>query len=331
MYLYTLLIPLLYITSSIASPHYSNCDFRTPQYHDVCVDATAKGVSVQYVNEFFVSEKAKERDLKSLALFHPKKISMHHRDERRANNALVKYVPSIVTHLKAYKDVYDFAEKKYHVNREVVAAILMKETRLGKIRPRHDAFVVFNTLLLETRPLSQRDKRLIHMAKVNMVHIIEHCYHDKIDPDSCDLASSYAGAVGVPQFMPMNFYHIEGYKSATGDLWKMEDAIVSTSRFLHYNAKFTKMMKWDKLPDMADIETAWYDFDLKHDNASFGHCCNAKGDKSYACFACDRPELQYLTHYAKKVMRYNNSSNYAIGVLRLAYDAHHMLIAQKRP
>nr|WP_275849043.1 lytic murein transglycosylase [Sulfurimonas sp. SAG-AH-194-I05] len=35
-----------------------------------------------------------------------------------------------------------------------------------------------------------------------------------------------------------------------------------------------------------------------------------------------KKDLQYLRKYAKTIMRYNNSSNYAIGVMRLAYDTH---------
>lgn len=331
MFLKTLVSIVIFTTSTMAAGHYTNCEFRTPQYHDVCEDARAKGVSIQYINEFLVSEKAKTRDLKSFALFHPKQIKMHHRQERHANNALVAYVPTIVAHLKAHEKTYDYAEQKYQVDRELIASILMKETRLGKIRPRHDAFVVFNTLLLKSTPTSSRDKWLIKMARANMVHIIKHCHDDEIAPDACDLDSSYAGAVGIPQFMPMNFHHIEGYQRDKGDLWDMDDAIVSTSRFLHHNAALKRLIDWSKLPDMDQIESDWYDFDFQHANASFGHCCNRKGDVRYDCFACDKPELAYLVEYMKKVMRYNNSSNYAIGVLRLAYDAHRLLKADHKP
>ncbi len=321
MHLYTLLLLLFSTTVVTALPHYTNCDFRTNQYDDICKRANKEGVSVQYINEFLLSDKARERDLKSFELFSPKKMSMHHSSEKRANNTLVKYVPTIVRHLKEYKDVYDFAEKKYQVNREIVAAILMKETRIGKIRPRHDAFVVFNTLLLKTKAVTSRDKRLINMAKTNMVHIIRHCYESQIAPDSCDLASSYAGAVGIPQFMPQNFHLIEGYEKSAGDLSNMEDAIVSTSRFLHHNARFTTLLEWEKVPDMKQTEADWYEYDFKHKNASFVYCCSKRSKKSYDCFACERPELQYLREYTKIIMRYNNSSHYAIGVLRLAHDA----------
>jgi membrane-bound lytic murein transglycosylase B len=312
-------------TIVLAAPVYTNCGFKTEPYRDICESARKDGVSVQYINEFLLSEKARQRDFKSFELFSPKKITVHHANEKRANNALVRYVSVIAKHLEEYSDVYDFAEKKYHVNREIVAAILMKETRLGKIKPTHDAFVVFNTLLLETKPVSARDKGLVRMAEANIVRIIRYCFANNTPPDSCNFASSYAGAVGIPQFMPQNFNHIEGYKKTKGDLSDMEDAIVSTSRFLHYNADFTELIDWAKIPDMQQTEEAWYDYDFQNDNASFAYCCNTKSGKQFNCFACGKPELQYLQKYVKKIMRYNNSSHYAVGVIRLAYDAHQML------
>lgn len=320
-----LVLILFYSIMAIATPVYTNCDFTTKQYREICEKTRQEGVSVQYINEFLLSEKTRQRDLRSFELFSPKKISIHHANEKRANNALVKYIPVIVEHLKQYRNVYDYAEKKYRVNREIIAAILMKETRLGKIKPRHDAFIVFNTLLLESKPVSQRNKNLIRMAKANIIRIIKYCYTNKMAPDVCNFASSYAGAVGIPQFMPQNFMHIEGYKKEKGDLSNMEDAIVSASRFLHYNANFTALIDWEKIPDMQQTEEAWYDYDYRHKNTSFVYCCSKKSKKTYNCFACGKPELEYLGKLTKKIMRYNNSSNYAIGVIRLAHDAHRML------
>ena len=301
---------------------YTNCDFKTEPYEDVCREAVKKGVSLQYANEFLLSEKAKQRDFKSFKLFSPKKIKTHQKNEKRANNTLVKRVPQIVDHLIEFKDVYDFAEAKYRVNREIVAGILIKETNLGKIRPGYDAFTVFNTLLVETVPRTSRDKRLVRMAKNNMVSIIEFCYRNDIGPDACNFESSYAGAVGIPQFMPQNFGHIEGYKKKVGDLSNMEDAIVSASRFLHYNADFKTLIDWEKMPKMEEVENAWYDYEFNTRNASFAYAKRKNSSKTYNCFSCDKPELAYLREYAKAVMRYNNSSHYAIGVIRLAYDAH---------
>jgi len=231
----------------------------------------------------------------------------------------------MVAHLKKYQKVYDYAQKKYGVNKEIIAAILLKETRLGKIKPKHDAFIVFNTIVTRIpTPKTSREKWLLHMGEKNMVDIIAYCYEKKVKPYQCNLPSSYAGAVGIPQFMPSSFIYADSYKHKVPDLTTIEDAIVSVAKFLHKKAHFTQPINFDKLPNLPKIESQWYDFAFYHDNASFVYEKGSRGQK-YACFACGKKQLAYLANYVKKIMRYNNSSNYSIGVLRLAYDAHYRL------
>ncbi len=315
---------LLSITT-LLSAEYSNCDFKNNNYEEVCKRAVKKGVSIQYANEFLLSDKVKKLDMKSFNLFQPKQIKVHHANEKRANNNLLKYIPQIVSHIEKYEDVYNLAESTYKVNREVVAAILMKETRLGLIKPKHDAFTVFNTLVLKTNVKSSRDKWLLNMGKSNMVSIISYCYQKSYKPLTCNFASSYAGAVGIPQFMPNNFIYIEGYKKEVGDLSDMQDAIMSASKFLNIVAGFKELIDWKKIPDMKIVEEDWYEYDFTYDNSSFVSAKSKKSGKKYNCFACGDNDLEYLRRYAKKIMTYNNSSNYAIGVMRLAYDAHHKI------
>jgi len=302
---------------------YTNCKFTNKNYSDICKKVVKDGVSYEYANKFLLSYfKTKKYDEKSWKLLQPKAIKKHNINEKRANNTLVRYIPQLKKHLKEYKEVYDYSEKRYGVNREIVAAILLKETRLGAIKPTHDAFIVFNTIVVRTKPETSRQKWLLKMGKTNMASIIKHCCKMGIEPAKCNLPSSYAGAIGIPQFMPNNFKYTEGYKTKGADLTKMEDAIVSASKFLHDRASFTKLIEWDKIPDMKEIESQWYDFDFRYKNASFSYK-NKRGKSFYKCFSCNKPELKYLSQYIKKIMRYNNSSNYAIGVMRLAYDAHY--------
>ncbi len=316
------LLLILGLTGLLFAKH-DNCTFQNPDYTEICKKVVKKGVSVQYANQFLLSYfKTQKFDEVSFKYLQPSKIKHHKKNEKKANNTLVKYVPRIVTHLKEYKEVYDYAEETYGVNREIIAGILIKETNLGRINPTHDAFIVFNTLLVRTKPNTNREKWLIKMAKTNMTSIITHCYKQDLKPESCNLPSSYAGAVGIPQFMPNSFVYAKGYKNKYADLTKMEDAIVSASYFLHKKANFTELMDWDKIPDMDVIEAQWYDYEFDNDSASFVYAKSKRHNKTYDCFSCDKPELAYLREYAKKIMRYNNSSNYAIGVMRLAYDAH---------
>ncbi len=315
---------------TVLSAKYTNCNFKNDNYEQICKSAVKRGVSIEYANSFLLS-KANKLDMKSFKLFQPKQIKTHHANEKRANNSLVKYVPQIVEHIKKYRYVYDRAEKKYGVNREIIAAILMKETRLGKIKPKHDAYSVFNTLVLKTETNSARNRWLVKLAKSNMLSIISYCYDKNLKPLTCNFASSYAGAVGIPQFMPNNFTFIESYKNKTGNLNNMQDAIMSASKFLNKVANFNKLIEWKKIPDMKRVEEQWYEYDFKHKNSSFVYAKSEKTGKKYSCFACKNPKLEYLRGYARKIMTYNNSSNYAIGVFRLAYDAYQQERADEIP
>jgi membrane-bound lytic murein transglycosylase B len=309
--------------STLLFAKYTNCEFKNKNYTKICQKVVKNGVSYHYVNRFLLSYfKTLKFDEISYKYLQPKYIKSHRKSEKKANNVLISYVPKMLKHLKEYKEVYDFAEKKYGVNREIVSAILLKETKLGKIKPTHDAFIVFNTLVVRTKPNTRREKWLLKMGKTNMVSIITHCYKKGVTPEECNLPSSYAGAIGIPQFMPNSFVYAEGYKTELADLTKMEDAIMSASKFLNKKADFSELIDWNIMPDIVDIESQWYDYEFNNDDASFVYAKSKKANKSYDCFSCDKPELQYLRKYTKKIMRYNNSSNYAVGVMRLAYDAY---------
>jgi len=312
---------LLTLNQLFAKQSFSNCRFKNPNYTEICEEVVKHHVSYQYANEFLLSYfKTQKYDEITWKYIQPSKIVYHKEQERKANSVLVKHISQMVQNLHKYRAAYDYAQKKYGVNKEVIAAILFKETRLGKIKPRHDAFIVFNTILTRTKQKSSRNRWLLRMSKTNMASIIEYCYKKKVTPQQCNLPSSYAGAVGIPQFMPNSFIYAEGFHTKVADLTKMEDSIVSVAKFLHKKADFHKKILWSKMPNIAKVEKEWYAFSTLHPKASF--LC--KKNKS-ECFTKAKPELAYLGKYMAKIMRYNNSANYAIGVLRLAYEAHYKI------
>jgi len=313
------------VTTGLLYAQYTNCEFKNERYTKVCKKAVASGVSISYANRFLLDYfKTKFYDDVSWKYLQPSKIKYHRAKEKEANNALVPYVPKMVKNLQEYKYAYDKAEKKYGVNREIIAAILLKETRLGAIKPKHDAFIVFNTIVTRTEGKTSREKWLLRMATNNMAAVIKHCYKAGVQPSECNLPSSYAGAIGIAQFMPTSFRYAESYDGQSADLTKMEDAILSVAKFLHEKAHFDTLLDFSQLPDVAKVEKEWYRYEYEHKDASFVYEKSRSG-KVYNCFTKSKPELSYMKEYVKKIMRYNNSSNYAVGVLRLAYEAHKKL------
>ena len=160
------------------------------------------------------------------------------------------------------------------------------------------------------------------MGKTNMATIITHCYKQGVTPEQCNLPSSYAGAIGIPQFMPNSFVYAVPYKGTKVDLTNMQDAIVSAANYLNKKAGFNTLIDWDTMEDVPKTEQAWYDYEFNNTNTSFVYETDKNGE-AYNCFTRDKPELVYMKEYARKVMRYNNSSNYAVGVISLAYQAHY--------
>ncbi|MEA2073490.1 MAG: lytic murein transglycosylase [Campylobacterota bacterium] len=313
---------LLIALTTFASAKYTNCTFKNQNYSDVCKSAVKGGVSYKYANQFLTSYfKTQKFDEISWKYLQPSKLEHHRTQEKKANNVLVSYIPKMVQNMQEYKEVYDYAEKEYGVNREIIAAILLKETKLGVIQPTHDAFIVFNTMVVRTKPNSSREKWLLKMGKTNMASIIKHCYKKKVKPEQCNLPSSYAGAVGIPQFMPNSFIYAKAYKGEVADLTKMEDAIISAANFLHTKAGYDTLIDWDYMADVPKVEAQWYEYDFANEDASFVYETSKSG-KVYNCFTKGREDLQDMKKYTKMIMRYNNSSNYAVGVMRLAYEAH---------
>jgi membrane-bound lytic murein transglycosylase B len=309
----TLLILAVTITQKLSA--YTNCEFKVKKYKPLCEDMVKKHIDINYANRLLLQKRNKEVDKVTLRLFKPRMISKHKSNEKKANNTLVKHIPKIYKHLKDYSAVYDKAEKEYGVNREIIAAILTKETWLGKIKPKHDAWVVFNSLYLKLNPDTKRNKRLIKMGKNNMLHIAQYCYKNKIEVNKCNFKASYAGAVGIPQFMPMNFWLIKGYNKKIGDLNNMDDAIMSAANYLHVKTKFKELIDFNKFSALPSLEKEWYDFSFKTKHNTYFQKKNRKEfDKTKFV------DVEYMNIYIKKILRYNNSINYSLGVLRIAYE-----------
>ena len=189
---------LMLSLSTLLFAGYTDCGFQNKSYEDVCKKVVKKGVSYEYVNKFLLSYfKTKKFDEISYKYMQPRFIISHRKNEKRANKSLAGEISRLVRHLKKYEEVYDHAEEMYGVSREIIAAILLKETSLGKLKPSHDAFIVFNTLVVRTKPDTKRNEWLLNMGKTNMVSIITHCYEKGVTPEECNLPSSYAGAVGI--------------------------------------------------------------------------------------------------------------------------------------
>ncbi|MFH1983452.1 MAG: lytic murein transglycosylase [Pseudomonadota bacterium] len=158
-------------------------------------------------------------------------------------------------YMKRHKAVLDKAQTAYGVDKEVITAILLVETQLGKYVGRS---VVINTLstmaalsdakardtlyrkMPKEKRMDSRDYEKKARAKAGWAYkelkaLIEHADAQGMDPVA--IKGSYAGAMGLAQFLPSNAIKlgVDGNGNGRVDLFEDDDAIFSIAYYLKYH------------------------------------------------------------------------------------------------
>lgn len=123
-------------------------------------------------------------------------------------------------------------EEEYGVPKEIIAGILGVETKFGrKGIEKYRAFDILNTAytLYPRREVFYREE---------LINYLLLCREEGIDPLSVN--SSYAGAFGVPQFMPSSFrkFSVDYDKDGKRDLWNSKGDIYASV------ANYLKLFGW---------------------------------------------------------------------------------------
>ncbi len=150
------------------------------------------------------------------------------------------------------------AEDEYGVDREVITAILLVETRFGKNVGSTSVLGALSTMAaLEDPKIRElfwkqipKDNRIskekyeikaaqkAKLAYNELKAFIKYVQQEGLDPYS--IPGSYAGAMGISQFMPSNILALAKGDDQNGhiNLFHHEDAILSVANFLkHYGWK----------------------------------------------------------------------------------------------
>ena len=167
-------------------------------------------------------------------------------------------------YLAKYQSVFLEIEKAYHVPKEVVASILMVESSFGKNGGKYPVFSVYTSLAsLEDRGVQKKvrvqalkageniqaprfKKRMQRKAKwglKELLCLIRLGERGKIDP--FELKGSWAGAFGMPQFIPTSFeaYGVDWDKDGKVNLDSLVDAAASAANYLHQHGWTQNPMK----------------------------------------------------------------------------------------
>ena len=165
--------------------------------------------------------------------------------------------------LKKHLNILTQAEKKYGVPKEIIVAILQIETRFGTILGNNHLPSVFFSTALVNEPqyveinnkviddlpdtadkadlkqkVLQRSKRKANWALKELIAMSK--IEKEFGVDFNKINGSWAGAFGIPQFLPSSFLRsaVDGNGDGKIDLFNLDDAIFSVGNYL-------KSHKWN--------------------------------------------------------------------------------------
>ncbi len=322
-------------TIAFSAPKAIQHSYKHPErYSAIFARLTEAGIPSTRIREIFTSPKAQERDPKAVRLLSDvSEIPKHKQAEHQANHRYLQETALLKSHLQQHQSSYARAEARYGVSREIIGAILLKESALGQYDAfTHEAFVVYNSLLdqlevpatLNDDRARARTSRLLDLAQEQLIALLIYCNKRGIDITDTDIPSSYAGAIGIPQFLPSNLEYAVSADGSPPDLSQIPDAILSTANILRNKFDWPeKMVQFDRMSSLDQIIAKWREFNTGS-TATFtypkevNHQSPKRFDQAYGKL----PQVSYIARYARSLMQYNFSSEYALGVLQIAYKAH---------
>ncbi len=217
-------------------------------------------------------------------------------------------------------------EEAYGVEKEIIASILGVETRFGK--PGIEKYRAFDILNTAYFLYPRREK----FYRQELIAFLRLCREEGLDPFS--IKSSYAGAFGVPQFIPSSFlkYAVDFDHDGKRDLWKSKRDIFASV------ANYLKKFGWKRgqltyLPSRIQVDSAEVQKLLKRGYRKTVSVAKAmkigvdipppaKGDDlvSFAFYEPRAGEKSLLALFGnfRTITRYNTSVHYALVIVHLS-------------
>lgn len=229
-----------------------------------------------------------------------------------------KIVKKGKAYMRKYKKAFKRARKKYGVLPEYVAAIIGVESYYGANTGQYPVFDTLSTLAFEPNRRSE-------FFKSELRAFLLMTKREKIDPLS--VKGSYAGAIGLGQFMPSNLKSLAVDFDKDGKI-NMNDPVDAIGSIAHY----LKQSGWKKGQEVA-IPVFYFGERYTAKKTGFGHkysreslkdlrpkrATSYKGPVYLIKLVREHyDELWYGTSNFFAITRYNHSDYYAMAVHQLA-------------
>ncbi len=224
-------------------------------------------VEKQLVNDGFNKAYITKLYKRKNVYFDPLGVSLFFRhNETKLNYDQFKSKKSIKKarqYMISHKNVLNSAEKEFGVDKTVITAIILVETRFGTYTGDR---LIINTLSSmasladpETRNIlwekysdsSKNSKKKFDKwsekkskwAYSELKGLLVFAKRENVDP--ANIIGSYAGAMGICQFMPTNAVHLskDGNNDGIIDLFTHDDAIYSIANYLKKSGWYTNIDK----------------------------------------------------------------------------------------
>lgn len=221
-----------------------------------------------------------------------------------------------VQHYREHKKIYDEVAKTYQMNVAILIAILGIETKYGEYQGKYP---VRDTLITNSFHKDSHRKPFYQRQLVAFLQL------SKENPFMHDQKGSYAGAMGLGQFIPTSYKHyaVDHNDDGQVDLFHSEaDAIASVANYLTKN-------RWQTHKPVA---TLLYEFNFSKANSEAKRKKinkklkqitkkakkKIKGLHHIALFKAKNYQLWGLHKNFRVIKRYNPLNSYAMAVHQLA-------------
>jgi membrane-bound lytic murein transglycosylase B len=245
-------LALILVVSLAFSPALLAQDVE-PYYRDLQQRLVADGFDTEWIAEIYSRPEI---------VFETKNVSLYfvHNEAKLNYDQFTsrKHLKNARRYMREHAEALEKARQDYGVAPEVITAIILVETKLGTYLGRNTIFNNLSTMAvmsgtaqrqdiwialpedrrIEKSAFEKKADRKAAWAYKELKALLTYARREGIDPASIN--GSYAGAMGIAQFMPSNVlaYAKDGNKDGRVDLFDHADAITSVASYLkHYGWK----------------------------------------------------------------------------------------------